>query len=333
MRIDTRQRKNAMVGMKQISGEEQMLSTLFRVINQGKTALDQVMLEMGRTVAESIMLMEREELAGPDYFPTDPDLQKWAHEDGSIYIGDQKMKAKHPRLRHVVHGEVPLKSYQKLHSPGVFSEELLQKILHGVSAQKYGETVIEAANAFGVSPSTVSNKIIELTSQKLRQFKERDLSDFKPFAIFIDTIHRGGEAFLVALGVDLAGEKKALGFWQGNSENHAICEELFKDLERRGLVLGRRIIFVTDGGSGLIKALRDRFGKKLIHQRCAIHKSRNLQKHLAKDYRKEAHRKLKAALEQKAYSDAKSMLNELEVWLRERTSPRLTRSWRHSRSF
>lgn len=318
MRIDTKRRKNAMVGMRQISGEQQMLGTLVRVINQGKKALDEVMLDMGRTVAESIMLIEREELAGPDYYPTSPDLQKWAHESGSIFVGDQKLKAKRPRLRDVVNGEVPLKSYQSLHSPGVFSEELLQKILRGVSAQKYGETVIEAAHAFGVSPTAVSNKIVELTSQKLRQFKERSLADFKPFALFVDTIHRGGEAFLVALGVDMSGEKMALGFWQGNSENHAICEELFKDLERRGLVLGRRIIFVTDGGSGLIKALRDRFGKKLIHQRCAIHKSRNLQKHLAKQYRKEAHRRLKAALDQVSYSDAKLMLKELEAWLREK---------------
>jgi putative transposase len=46
---------------------------------------------------------------------------------------------------------------------------------------------------------------------------------------------------------------------------------------------------VTDGGSGLLKALREQFGKKLVHQRCAIHKSRNLQRHLAKPYRKDAH--------------------------------------------
>ena len=164
----------------------------------------------------------------------------------------------------------------------------------------------------------MSSKIVDLTAQRLREFKERSLVDFKPFALFVDTIHRGGEAFLVALGVDLSGEKKALGFWQGNSENSELCEALFQDLERRGLVLGRKIIFVTDGGSGLIKALRNRFGKKLIHQRCSIHKSRNLQKHLAKEYRKEAHRRLKAALEQTSYWDAKKMLNELEGWLRKK---------------
>ena len=77
MKIDTRKRKNAMAGIKQLSGEEQMLRTMFGVIQDGKKALDGVMLDMGRMVAESIMLMEREELAGPDYHPTNPRLQKW----------------------------------------------------------------------------------------------------------------------------------------------------------------------------------------------------------------------------------------------------------------
>jgi hypothetical protein len=68
------------------------------VVHTGKQALDAVMLEMGRMVAESVMLIEREELAGPDYHPTDPALQKWAHEASSIYLGDQKI----PVMREVV---------------------------------------------------------------------------------------------------------------------------------------------------------------------------------------------------------------------------------------
>ena len=71
----------------------------------------------------------------------------------------------------------------------------------------------------------------------------------------------------------------ALGFWQGSSENHEICKALFRDLERHGLALSRRILFVTDGGSGLLKALREQFGKKLLHQHFAIHKSRTLHGH------------------------------------------------------
>ena len=157
---------------------------------------------------------------------------------------------------------------------------------------------------------------MDLTATKLKEFQERSLGVFTPFAVFLDTIHRGGEAFLVALGVDLSREKMAVGCWQGSSENHEICEALCNDLERRGLARSKRILCVTDGGSGLIKARRDRFGKKRLHQRCAIQQSRNLQRHVAKPYRKEAQRKLTTALEQTSYADAKHMLLELAEWVR-----------------
>jgi hypothetical protein len=69
MRQETRQRKHTMAGLRAISGEQQMLGTLVHVIGSGKRALDAVMLEMGRMVAESIMLIEREEavIGNPPY--------------------------------------------------------------------------------------------------------------------------------------------------------------------------------------------------------------------------------------------------------------------------
>lgn len=199
---------------------------------------------------------------------------------------------------------------------GQFSEELLEKILRGISGQKYAETVIESANAFGVSASSISKRVVEVTSRRLEEFKNRSLKEFVPFAIFLDTIHRGGQAFMVALGIDLEGKKKPLGFWEGSSENSEICQQLLNDLELRGLALSKRILWVTDGGAGIIKALKERFGKKLIHQRCTIHKDRNIQRHLPKKYRDQAHRQFKTALEQNSYADAKSMLLDFEKWLR-----------------
>jgi putative transposase len=221
----------------------------------------------------------------------------------------------HPRLRGP-EGEIALQSYQRLREPEGFSEELLCKILRGISCQKYSETVIETAGAFGVSANSVSRHIIAATANKLTEFKERNLSEFKPFAIFIDTINRAGAAFMVSLGIDLAGEKQVLGFWEGATENNEVCKGLFSELERRGLKVSKKIIWVTDGGSGIIKALKERFGKRLIHQRCTIHKDRNIQRHLPKKYRKEAHRKFRTALEQTQYKDARQMLKEFEKWLR-----------------
>jgi len=189
-------------------------------------------------------------------------------------------------------------------------------VLHGISIRKYGETVVEAARVFGISPASLSRRTIEITSLRLKEFKEKDLSTITSFAIFIDTIHRGNEAFMIALGIDVEGHKHILGFWQGATENHEICESLLSDLERRGLIISNKVLWITDGGKGIIKTLRDRFSKKLIHQGCTIHKDRNIQRHLAKRYRKEAHRRFKTALEQNSYEDAYLMLKDFERWLR-----------------
>lgn len=316
MRQDTIYRKNATRALNAMQGKHWWAKRLVEVVHQGKRAFDAVHLELGRTVAEAIMLMERENIAGPDYAPYFPNVDKWASEGGSVYIGDQKVKVQRPRLR-VNERDVMLPSYRSMKSHGAFSEELLTKVLNGLSQRSYANTVVEAAKAFGVSAGTISNRIVEVTAKKLREFKERTLEKFKPFAIYIDTIHRGGEAFIVALGISITGKKRVLGFWQGATENSDICELLMQDLERRGLKLSKRIIFVTDGGSGIIKWLRDRFSKKLLHVRCAIHKCRNIQKHLAKKYRRTAASKLMAALEQNTYVDARRMLREFEKWLRD----------------
>jgi len=317
MKESTRKRKNASKGFRQLGGDEWVRNRLYRVLADGKLAFDAMMLEMGKMFAEAIMEMDREERSGPDYHPIDPNLQKWAFQEGSVYIGDQKVRVAHPRLRDRQQGcEIPLESYLRMKQRGQFSEELLEKILRGISTRKYSDTVIASAQAFGVSPSAISQRIVEVTSKRLEEFKNRPLKEFKPFAVFLDTIHRGGQAFMVALGLDVDGKKLPLGFWEGSSENSEICLELLSDVESRGLVLSKRVLWITDGGSGILKALRERFGKKLIHQRCTIHKDNNIQRHLPKRYRPQAHRLFRTALEQNSYADAKRMLLELEKWLR-----------------
>src|SRR4030043_1901569 len=314
MKLNTIQRKKARGGFEAAFGKEELVDRMYQIIKAGKQGLDGFIQELGSLLVEAIMDMEREERSGPQYQALQAGLYKWAYQKGSLYMGDRKISVRHPRLRGP-EGEIPLESDEALKKPGVFSEELLNKILLGISARNYRETLMGAAGVFGVSPGTVSPHVVEVTVQRLKEFKERALSDIVPFVVFIDTIHRGGEAFLIALGIDTEGYKHVLGFWEGGTENHEICEELFMDMERRGLRLSKRILWVTDGGKGILKALRDRFGKKLIHQRCTIHKERNIQGHLAKKYRKEAHRRFKVSLEQNSYEDAKRMLAEFEKWL------------------
>jgi transposase-like protein len=310
MKIETKNRKNAMPGFRQITQQEQQRQTMHEILQTGAQALNELSLELGRQLAQFILYAEREELSGPDYQPSQEGLQKWASEPGSVYLGGQKVRIERPRLRRADQ-EVQLKSYQAMRQKNGFSDQLLAGALGGLSARRYRETLVKSAQAFGVSPSAISERLVEATARELKTFKERRLEDFAPLAVFIDTVHRGGAAFVVALGLDTGGKKRALGFWEGASENADTALELLADLEARGLRLNAKILFIVDGGKGVIKALKDRFGAKLLLQRCAIHKDRNLQAHLPKKHRKEAHRRYRIALEQNDYKEAEKLLKEL----------------------
>jgi transposase-like protein len=312
-RVSKRIKKNKEV-FQALGGDEYWEKRLAEMIVTGKKALDATCDELGRMLAETLMVMDREEIAGEDYRPSNQDLQKWGFQKGSVYIGDQKVKVNHPRLRE--NGkEKPSRLYERLKSPKEFSEEMLANALRGLSGRKYKETVKELAGGFGISASSISKRFIEASYAKLSQFLDRDLSEYKTFVIFLDTVHRGGSAFTVALGIDVKGKKRALGLWEGATENRDVAGSLLSDLESRGLNLNEDIIFVTDGGGGIIRALKDRFKKKLLHQRCTIHKDRNIQSHLPKKYRKQAHRRFRDAIDLTSYEDAKQALENLRKWL------------------
>lgn len=314
MRRIAKSRKEAKKLFENVCGEEWLMKELEEVMTEGKRALDGCVVEVGRMLVEVMMHAQRVQIAGADYQPAEEGVKKWGWQEGSVYCGTQKLKVGRPRLRNA-EGEMALPIYERLKKPGEFSEEMLLRAMRGLSGRKYRETVEDISEGFGISPSSISKRLIEATAGKLRELRERDLKDFEAFAIFLDTVHRGKAAFVVALGIDISGQKRVLGFWEGATENQEVAKSLLSDLESRGLRRTDEIIFVTDGGGGIIRALKDRFGEDLIHQRCTIHKDRNLQRHLPKRYRKECHRRFRHALELKDYCEARKALNELEIWL------------------
>jgi transposase-like protein len=290
------------------------LMDLFEIQSVGKVALDKLHHRLGRMLAESIMCIDREESAAVAAQDGNQ-IYSWGYQPGSIFIGPSKVSVTKPRAKQKDGNEVHLQSYEKLKSKDAFSEELLGQLMAGLSGGQYKSTIAKAADAFGVSQSSVSRHFVRASAKKLKGFLERDLSERTPFAILMDTVHRGGIAFIVGLGVDSNGDKQVLGYWEGSTENATITNELLSDLERRGLKLNDEIIFITDGGKGIISALKSRFGDRLIHQRCTIHKDRNIQGHLAKKYRKKAHDWYRMALKNFKYGDAKKELLKLRDWL------------------
>ncbi len=103
---------------------------------------------------------------------------------GSVFIGDRKVKVDHPRLRGPA-GEMRLRSYEKLRDSGGFSEELLGKVLRGLAQRRYSQTLVEAGKAFGVSAGSIFRHVVKASARRLKEFRERSLKGFEPFALFL----------------------------------------------------------------------------------------------------------------------------------------------------
>ena len=55
-----------------------MVDGMYQVLQEGKQGLDGILLELGCLLVETIMDLDREEQAGPDYRPKAPGVYKWA---------------------------------------------------------------------------------------------------------------------------------------------------------------------------------------------------------------------------------------------------------------
>ena len=99
MKVETKHRKKAMAGFRQLTDQHRMRQGMHEILQTGSQALSAVTLELGRQLAEFILSAEREELAGPDYQPRKEGLDKWASEPGSVSLSGQKVGVEKPRRR------------------------------------------------------------------------------------------------------------------------------------------------------------------------------------------------------------------------------------------
>ena len=90
MKRITRERKNAKRLFSKVSGGEWMKEQMVCIVTEGKKAFDACALKMGRMLAETILYLEREEVTGPDYYPIDPSLKKWASQQARFFLEDTR---------------------------------------------------------------------------------------------------------------------------------------------------------------------------------------------------------------------------------------------------
>jgi len=164
-----------------------------------------------------------------------------------------------------------------------------EAFLRGISTRQVGR-VVATPTGEAVSAQTVSNLTRDL-DQAVKEFHQAPLKDEWAY-LFLDGVNlkvrrpagRQCVQMLAAYGVRQDGTRQLLGFLRTPGESQAHWEALLNDLYRRGLKGDKLLLVVTDGCPGLAAAIQTVY-PRAAHQRCWVHKMRNLLEKLRKrDY-------------------------------------------------
>lgn len=169
-------------------------------------------------------------------------------------------------------------------SPKV-SEVLPLLYLHGLSSGDFVPALEQfLGSAAGLSPATVT-RLTKQWSDDHAAFQQRDLADSDYVYVWADGVHpkvRLGQAHscvLVLMGVRLDGTKELIALAEGLRESTESWADLLRDCRRRGMRDPELV--VGDGAMGLWKALAEVL-PAARHQRCWVHKARNVTNALPK---------------------------------------------------
>lgn len=276
--------------------------------------------------AQALLEAEVEEKAGPRYARS-ADRQGYRNGsvDGWIVIGGRKVRIRRPRLCDADGHEVELDSYTFLHEEEqALDETMLVKVIQKVACRgvhrglEQDQPLPEGTAAYGDSRSSVSRRWRQLVEDYVQGWLTRRLDDRRYLAVILDGKGFGDHLLITALGIDEQGEKRVLGVWPGDTENADVCVALLDELEQRGLDVRQGVLVITDGGKGIIAAVRRRWGDVAILGRCQQHKRKNVLEKLPKGERAWVQRALERAWHEPDPAEAESDLRTLAAQLEER---------------
>jgi transposase-like protein len=264
------------------------------------TELIQTLIPIGLRYVKEVLDQEVKHLAGQRYERQEgvgPD--RWGRQWGSVYLRDQKLPIRVPRVRDRRLGaEVRLQSYERLQEPQNGDEGVLKRILRGLSCRSYQTCAEAVPEAFGLSGSTISRRYIRASARELKKLCERSLGGYDFVALILDGKSFGADEMVVALGVTMEGRKIPLGFVQTGTENERVGRQFLEALLERGLRVDRGLLCVLDGSKGLRKAVNEVFGRGALIQRCQWHKRENVVSYLPKSMQESIRRKLQEAYQE-----------------------------------
>lgn len=160
------------------------------------------------------------------------------------------------------------------------AEMIRQTFLRGVSTRAIGRVVALVTDE-PVSAQTVS-RLTRVLDQQVQKFHQAPLSDDWMYLLLDGVWIKVRRSFgpqrvllLVAYGVRADGSRQLLAFTRARAESQAAWEAFLWDLHERGLAGSQLRMVISDGCAGLAAAIETIY-PRARHQRCWVHKMRNL---------------------------------------------------------
>ncbi len=301
--------------------KEEKLDFVLSLDIEMKLELLQNQIKFSQILINNILETEVQQLSGSKYSHDKPHsgrYSRWGTNTGSVRIGEEKVRIKVPRvIDNKLEKNVSLENYKLLKNLPSPNEKLMEKVVLGISQRDYERVSKDCIESFGLSQKSVSRKFIEASSQALKEFQERDLSEKDFIALLIDGKSLAKQQIIIGLGITMTGEKVVLGFIQSSSENSRSIKQFLKGLLSRGLDCKKGILCITDGSKGIKKALDEVFPKKYIHQRCQWHKRENVVSYLKDEDQREYRKRLQRAYSEPTYTQAKQSLQQIREELKQ----------------
>jgi len=163
-------------------------------------------------------------------------------------------------------------------------EALRRVFLCGVSTRQAGPALAGLLDE-AVSAATVS-RVAKVLDEAVGKWHQRSLSNQYQYLILdgvsvrlrlVGTVQR--RVALCAYGITREGKGELIDFLLVKAEGEESWKGLLNDLWNRGLRGAPLKLIVTDGNAGLVKAL-GQIWPRALHQRCWVHKLRNLSNRL-----------------------------------------------------
>jgi transposase-like protein len=294
----------------------QLVLPILSLVTEARAQLEDVLGEVNREILESLLLASAEERAGAKTPGRASGQVRWyGTQGGRLPLGDRQVRLRRPRLRDSA-GEVVIPAYECLKRDPGAGGRLRRLVMAGVSTRKYAEVIPPMAKSVGIKRSSVSRKLVEAAQAAMAKLAERRFDAIDILAVYIDGIRIAGQMIVVAVGLDVKGDKHLLGIKPGDTENAAVVKALLTDLVERGIGQEKRRLFIIDGAKALKSAIQSVYGEAAAIQRCRTHKVRNVLEAIAdKTVRAQTGAVMRAAFKLPA-KEGKKKLQTHAAWLK-----------------